>query len=176
MDPHLRRALDHLDAATRNLSAEDWLRGPAGRWQCAEIVEHLGKAYGTTAYILDKCVKEGAPKGRRPSLRQRLSAAIVVGLGYLPSGVTAPAVTVPTGLSGVEALALARRSLQDLDAAAQRCADVFGPRALVANHPILGGFTVGQWRRFHWIHTRHHVRQIRACRRCADLPVRATRL
>ena len=165
MDLHLRRALDHLDAATRGLSAEDWQRCPAGHWHCAEIVEHLGKAYGSTAYILEKCVQDGAPKGLRPSWRQWLSATLVVDLGYLPTGVKAPAMTVPSGLTGEEALALARRSLQELDAAAERCADMFGPDERVANHPILGGFTVGQWRRFHWIHTRHHVRQILERRR-----------
>ena len=70
--------------------------------------------------------------------------------------------TVPGGLSGEEALALARRTLQELDAAAARCAERFGAGVRVANHPILGGFTVGQWRRFHWVHTRHHMRQILA--------------
>ena len=73
--------------------------------------------------------------------------------------------TVPDGLSGEEALALARRTLRELDAAAQRCADTFGANVRVADHPILGGFTVRQWRRFHWVHTRHHVRQIAQRRR-----------
>jgi len=165
MDSHLRRALDHLDDATHGLSPEDWQRCPDGHWHCAEIVEHLGKAYGTTAYILDKCASDGVPRGGRPSWRQRLSATIVVNLGYLPSGVKAPAVTVPSGLTGEEALALARRALQHLDGAAQRCAEMFGTSVRVANHPILGGFTVAQWRRFHWVHTRHHVRQILERRR-----------
>ena len=160
MDPHLQRALADIDAATQGLSAADWQRCPAGRWNCAQILEHLGKAYGGTAYILDKCVADGAPKGHQPSWRQRLSATIVVTLGYLPSGVKAPSMTVPDGLCGEEALALARRTLMELDAAAQRCADTFGDYVRVANHPILGGFTVRQWRRFHWVHTRHHVRQI----------------
>jgi hypothetical protein len=160
MDQHLRRALDDLEAATQGLSPAEWQRCPAGHWHCAEIVEHLARTYGSTAYILDKCVRDGAPKGARPSWRQRLGASIVVSLGYLPSGVKAPAVTVPTGITGDEALALARRSLQDLDVAAQRCTDMFGPDARVANHPILGGFTISQWRRFHWVHTHHHVRQI----------------
>ena len=46
---------------------------PAGHWHCAQILEHLGKAYGGTAYILDKCVADGAPKGD-PAV---LAAAIV---------------------------------------------------------------------------------------------------
>jgi hypothetical protein len=165
MDPHLQRALAEIEAATHGLSGADWQRAPAGHWHCAEIVEHLGKAYGSTAYILDKCVADGAPKGRRPSWRQRLFATMVVNLGFLPSGVKAPAMTVPGGLSGDDALALARRTLQELDAAAVRCVDRFGAGVRVANHPILGGFTVGQWRRFHWVHTRHHMRQILQRRR-----------
>lgn len=165
MDVYLERALAELDAATRDLSAEQWQRAPAGRWHCAHIVEHLGKAYGSTAYILDKCVADGAPKGVAPVWRQRVSATLVVSLGYLPSGVKAPAMTIPNGLTGEEALALARRTLQQLDVAAQRCADMFGAGVRVANHPILGGFTVAQWRRFHWVHTRHHARQIRQRRR-----------
>ena len=165
MDSYLERALADLDAATRGLSDDAWQCAPAGHWHCAQIVEHLGKAYGGTAYILDKCVADGAPKGVPPSWRQRLSATIVVTLGYLPTGVKAPSMTVPDGLSGEEALALARRTLRELDAAAQRCADTFGANVRVANHPILGGFTVRQWRRFHWVHTRHHVRQIAQRRR-----------
>ena len=63
MDPHLRRALAAIEAATHGLSGADWQRAPAGHWHSAEILEHLGKAYGSTAYILDKCVTDGAPKG-----------------------------------------------------------------------------------------------------------------
>jgi hypothetical protein len=28
------------------------------------------------------------------------------------------------------------------------------------DHPILGPLTVDQWRKFHVVHTEHHVRQI----------------
>jgi hypothetical protein len=46
----------------------------------------------------------------------------------------------------------------------QRLKDVaraFGSRTPVLNHPIMGPFSVNDWRRFHWVHTRHHLRQIR---------------
>jgi hypothetical protein len=43
-----------------------------------------------------------------------------------------------------------------LDGAAAR----FGARVKLMNHPIIGPLSVRQWRRFHWVHTRHHVRQI----------------
>jgi hypothetical protein len=30
----------------------------------------------------------------------------------------------------------------------------------VLDHLILGPLTAAQWRKFHWIHGRHHVKQI----------------
>jgi hypothetical protein len=159
-DPFLQKAIDAIDATAQTLSGDDWLRAGPGRWNCGQILEHLGKAYGSTAYIFDKCLADGEPKGRTPSWRQRLFIAVVVDIGYFPTGVQAPEVTRPTGLPADEALAYARETLTALDAAAARCLARFGARARIANHPILGGFTVPQWQRFHWLHTRHHMRQM----------------
>ena len=100
VDPHLRRALDAIDEATRGLTTEAWLRAAPGQWNSAQILEHLGKAYGSTAYILDKCVTDGAPKGRRPSWRQRVFATLIVELGYFPTGVSAPEISGQTGSRG----------------------------------------------------------------------------
>ena len=35
-----------------------------------------------------------------------------------------------------------------------------GTRTKVLKHPVIGPLSVDQWRKFHWIHTRHHARQI----------------
>jgi hypothetical protein len=86
--------------------------------------------------------------------------AVVVGAGRFPRGRLAPRHVVPTGTVGLaDALASVRRSLRALDLAAIGATGRFG-RARVLDHPILGPLTVAQWRRFHWIHTRHHARQI----------------
>ena len=130
------------------------------------MLEHLGKAYGGTAYILDKCVADGAPKGVPPSWRQRLSATMVVDPGLFAVRRESSVDDRPGRPAPVKKRWRwrAARSVE-LDAAAQRCADTFGANVRVANHPILGGFTVHQWRRFHWVHTRHHIRQIAQRRR-----------
>lgn len=159
-DPHLWRALQAIELATAGLSPDAWTTAPAGRWNTAQILEHLAKAYSRTAYILEKCLTDEEPKGRPASWRQRLFTTLIVDVGYFPTGVKAPDMTLPEGLSGRDALAAARQGLIALDRAASRCAARFGPRVLVANHPLLGGFTVRQWRRFHWAHTRHHLKQI----------------
>ena len=62
------------------------------------------------------------------------------------------------------------RDRRDSRAAALRAMDLalagaeqrFGTAALLANHPYFGGLTAAQWRKFHWRHTRHHLKQIRA--------------
>jgi hypothetical protein len=164
-DPSLQRALEAIEAAACTLSGDDWQRARGGQWNCAQIFEHLGKAYGSTAYILDKCVADGAPKGKAPSWRQWFFAGILINAGYFPTGIKAPEVTRPTDVASADALAYARETLSALDAAAVRCEARFGAGVRVANHPILGGFTIRQWRRFHWLHTRHHMRQIAQRRR-----------
>jgi len=40
------------------------------------------------------------------------------------------------------------------------CERRFGKRSKLANHFILGPLTAQEWRRFHWVHTRHHMKQI----------------
>lgn len=164
-DRWLRRSLEAIDSATRGMTPAqlDW--HPDGKWSSAQVLEHLAKAYGSTAYILEKCVAEGRTVAAPASWRQRIVTQIVVTAGYLPFGVEAPAVTRPEGLAPLEALARARASLEALDAAAEKSAARFGSRVPVANHPMLGGFSTAQWRRFHWVHTRHHMRQIARLRR-----------
>jgi hypothetical protein len=103
-------------------------------------------------------------RARPPVLQQRFWRFVVVDLGYFPR-VEAPEKTRPSGSipaeRGVEAV---RHALARLDITLTRVADRFGADVAVANHPYLGGLSVQQWRKFHWRHTVHHVRQVRARR------------
>ncbi len=159
-DRHLRQALVVIDEATAGMSADDLAWQRAGAWSTGEILEHLSRTYASTAHIFRKCLRDDEPKGRRQTARQRLFTFMVLRVGYFPSGIKSPALVEPQGLPPTEALHAARRELVAFDQAATACAERFGPRARVANHPLLGGFTTDQWRRFHWRHTRHHMRQI----------------
>jgi hypothetical protein len=40
------------------------------------------------------------------------------------------------------------------------CDSQFGHGKPIAEHPILGPLTAREWRKFHWVHGRHHARQI----------------
>jgi len=160
--PATRATLDAIRAATAALSASDLQRRRPGKWSIAEILDHLDKTYSGTAYILARCAEQGVPKGGRPTLKNRFEAWLVTGLGYFPTGVQSPEVARPSSDPAPGVLERMTASLSAFDAAASRAEQRLGGRAKVANHPILGPFTVHQWRRFHFLHTRHHMRQIRA--------------
>jgi len=161
MDPVVEATADVLRAATVDLMPDDLARRrKPGRWSVAQILDHLLKTYASTAYILNRCVEQNAPKGRRPTLRERVSAWMVLDLGYFPTGVSAPAVALPSASPNPTVRDDALAALAQLDGAATAAEERFGRRAKLANHPVLGPFDARQWRQFHLVHTRHHMLQI----------------
>jgi hypothetical protein len=52
-----------------------------------------------------------------------------------------------------------------MDEIIAQCEARFGKRTLLLDHPVLGPLTARQWRKFHWIHGRHHLKQIKELRR-----------
>jgi hypothetical protein len=160
MHHHLERCLSFLERATGGLTETQGRARLDGKWSVAEIVEHLDRAYAATAKGLERCLASDRPQASTPTLASRLRVAVVIRAGHFPRGRLAPRAVLPTGTLGLaDALASARRSLRALDMAAIGASGRFG-RARVMDHPVIGPLTVDQWRRFHWVHTRHHARQI----------------
>ena len=126
----------------------------------AQILDHLLKTYASTAYILNRSVEQNVPKGRRPTLRERASAWVVLDLGHFPTGVDAPAVALPSASPAPTVKADVLAALAQFDGAATAAEERFGRPVKLANHPVLGPFDARQWRQFHLVHTRHHLKQI----------------
>jgi len=162
MHTDLQRARDALADATASLDAAALAAGPTGKWTVAQIVEHLAKGYGGTAHVLGRCLDQDRPKARAITFKDRLLTLIVVDLGYLPEGRRAPDVTRPSDAPPPDVVERALAALRDLDEVAARAEARFGPRTPLVNHPIIGPLGVDRWRRFHWVHTRHHLKQIAA--------------
>ncbi len=160
MHPDLRRALDDIEASTSALDENQMCWHRPGKWSAAEILEHLTKAFTGTTYVMTRALDQGQSKARPDTFSQRFGAFVVVTLGYFPTGRAAPEPTRPSGAAPADAGRAIREALVELDQVCARSADRFGERVKVSNHPILGAFTVRQWRRFHRIHTRHHMKQI----------------
>jgi hypothetical protein len=142
------------------MSPADLERHPPGKWSPANILEHLALSIDGTRRNLQKCLEINARRATRATLRQRLGVLWVVELGRFPTGATAPPRTQPTGLAGPMVLDAIRRYVPALDQAMAECASRFGKHGKIADHPLLGPLSLRQWRRFHLVHVRHHMRQI----------------
>jgi len=170
MESWIANARQEIDVAVEGMQSEDFLRAPEGKWNMTQILEHLGRTFGSTAKMLELQLASGAaPMLPSRSLKDRLGVFVVVTLGHLPSGYGAPEATRPTGLDGPTALAKLREALARMDKAIADTEARWG-RGLIATHPVLGPLTAEQWRKFHFVHTRHHVRQIRERRNTPAAP------
>ena len=140
----------------------DWISAPEGRWNSAQILEHLGRSYGTTAKMLELNLGSGRPPELRDAtIGEFLATLLIVKLGVFPTGAKAPAIVTPHGEAGPVALNRALTDLVRMDAAIAATAERWGKDKAIALHPRLGPLNASQWRKFHYVHGHHHVLQIR---------------
>jgi hypothetical protein len=161
MEIWLDRLRREIEEATRALDEAAWRRAPAGQWNSAQIMEHLGRTYGGTAKMVEKSLNaSGRPQLRAVTLRERCFQFLVVSLGRFPDGRQAPAFISPQGEVGPEALTMALSGLERMRVALAAAERQWG-KAPVGVHFVLGPMNPEQWRKFHYLHGHHHVQQIR---------------
>ena len=162
MHAYSESTLREIESAVTGVSTHTLsLPGAGGKWSIAQTLEHLTLAFRANASAMEKALESGELRARTPQLKQVLGRVMVVDLGYFPR-VNAPEMTVPSGsISPDESVSAVREALTRLDATLTRISHRFGDDVPVANHPYFAGMTVPQWRKFHWRHTRHHMKQIR---------------
>ncbi len=160
MDAWLERLRREIAGATSELNDAAWRRAPRGRWNSAQIVEHLGRSYGTTAKMLELSLASGVPPKIRPAkLQERLLRGLIVTLGIFPPGAKAPAMVAPTSQDGPVALKRAMENLERMEVALAAAEQHWGAAA-IAMHFMLGPMKAEEWRKFHYVHGLHHVKQI----------------
>ena len=133
----------------------------SGKWSANQILEHLFLTYKHTGRGLARCLEQGAPLVTRATLKDRVATLLVVKFGYLPNGRKAPDRATPRGMLPEEVRQGIWMQLQQMGSALDECERQFGQRAKIMSHPFLGPLTAEEWRKFHWVHGRHHARQIR---------------
>jgi hypothetical protein len=162
MDAWLDRLRKEITEITADLNDSDWTRAPTGRWSSAEIVEHLGRSYGTTAKMLElKMGVGGPPQIRAAKIREFLLKVLIVDLQIFPSGAKAPDMVIPKGEPGPVALKQALSNLERMDSAIAAAEERWGRRNPIAMHLVIGPLSAEEWRKFHYIHGHHHVLQMR---------------
>lgn len=160
MDSGLEKLKDAIETAIADLSDEQLLSHPEGKWCTAEILEHLYLTYTGTTKGFERVLADGSPKASTLSMRHRMRQIVVVGFGYLPEGRKSPTVAVPTGLPLDKVKGGIAKSIVAMDSVIAQCGARFGSRVPVLDHPVLGPLTARQWRKFHVVHGRHHVKQL----------------
>lgn len=165
MDLLLQEIRDGIAAATRGMSTESLAWHPEGKWSAAEILEHLSLTYAGTRAGCERCLREEKCLARTPSFRDRLATLVVVTFGHLPEGRQSPAAARPRGMPADAILTETDEKIIAMDESLRRCQERFGARVKLMDHPILGPLTVQEWRKFHWVHARHHMKQIEGLRR-----------
>jgi len=191
MQPWLDRLRREIEEATRGLSDDEWSSAPEGRWNSAQIVEHLGRTYGGTAKLVEKNLAaadnaansgEGGvpglqsmppqstsqaklrstprPEARAVTMKERWLQFAVIGMGRFPSERRSPSFALPEGMHGAEALQKTLSGLQRMTTALDAAEQRWGKGQRIGAHVFFGPLTIAQWKKFHYLHGHHHVKQI----------------
>jgi len=151
---------DHLAAAIAGMSADDLTRHPEGKWSSGEILDHLNLTYLGTIKNCERCLamgKSGASLDRRAKRWQRRG---ILWLGFFPPGRKSPERVLPRGTPVGQLSTEIFENIARMESIIAECDTRFGKGKSIADHPILGPLTASEWRKFHWVHGRHHARQI----------------
>jgi hypothetical protein len=161
MNSYLERLRRELEEATGNATASELGRAPEGKWSPAQILEHLLLTYKSTHRGLEKCLEHGASLATPATMKDRFATLLVVNLGHIPNGRRAPERAMPQGMPAEEVQQAFVPAIEKMAATLDDCERRFGSRTKIMDHPFLGPLTANEWRKFHWVHGRHHARQIR---------------
>lgn len=164
MDPHLGTLEQQITAAIAGFEAEQLNWHKPDKWSAANILEHLYLTYTGTIKGCARLLECGKPLASKATLKNMAQSFMVVGLGYMPTGRKSPEVARPRGLPAEKISSEIASKIWEMDTILSQCAATFGVRVKILDHPILGPFSVMQWRKFHLVHGRHHVKQIRRLR------------
>ena len=161
----VRRQLAALEpmvlGPVHHLAADDWHRAVPGKWSIAQIVQHLGIGIDYSVATLAQRA-ERTDMMRRATPGQTLLRHVYLGLGRVRRGYHAPMGALPDDRPDVEAaLAQFRMGVARLESMTQE----WPPErqvSIFAKNPALGDLNLPEWVRFHYVHGRHHARQIAA--------------
>jgi hypothetical protein len=158
MDPLLEKLQKEVASALDGMTAEQLRWHAPGKWSAAEVLEHLYLSYTGTIKGFER-VAAGGHIPSKPTWRHHAQRLVVLGLSYMPTGREAPKNTRPRGLALETIVGEIGTKIAEMDGIIARCEQTLS-RGRLLEHPILGPLTATQWRKFHLVHGRHHLKQI----------------
>jgi hypothetical protein len=134
-------------------------------WSTEELIEHLVLTCRGSSRVLQKRLDRGEPTGDRSTPTEWVLQMVMLSFGQMPRGVPAQTFARPGQLhwlpmTGTELIETLRQEIDQMDALLDQSRQRFGLQR-VASHYVLGPIRPDQWRRFHVVHMRHHLGQLR---------------
>jgi hypothetical protein len=173
MNPTLHCLQDELSRSLRRLTAPQAQLHPhnnPARWNICQITQHLFLTYSSTTSSIEARMAKGTPTRSRATPSQLIAQLFVLRLGLLPSRREAPPAVTPSSNpahshpDGDTLISTVSMALASMDELLERAEGHFRSTPCLS-HFALGPLNIAQWRRFHLVHGRHHIRQITTIRR-----------
>jgi hypothetical protein len=161
----LTKALSGLDERHTQLRPG----GDAARWNVQQIAGHLRLTYVATVVAMDARIMKASATKAKPNLIQHVAQFTLISCGYFPRGRQAPDRVCSSNddvpASGSALTSQIEEALATMDSRIDTAETIFGSSRRVVSHMVLGPLSMNQWRRFHLIHARHHIKQILGIRK-----------
>ncbi len=159
----VRRQLDAIEPMVfgplHGLKPEDWHRAPKDKWSIAQIVAHLAAGVDASSGVLEQRAAKTGMK-RRSNPGQAVLRHFLLMLGKFPPKLKSPESTRPPEEPDAELVsAQYRMGIERFAGLSESWNDKQKSEIFVA-HPVMGDLTMPEWVRFHYVHARHHARQI----------------
>jgi hypothetical protein len=141
------------------LEDEDWYRAPPGKWTIAQIVAHLALGVDASSTVLER---RGGKQGmkRRSTPGQSILRHMLLQFGRFPPRAKSPEGTVPPEKPDHEQVAAQfRMGVERFHMLVETWPESRQIEVFV-RHPVVGDLNVPEWVRFHFVHGRHHAKQI----------------
>ena len=86
VSPELEFVRRETENVTQSISADDWLRAPAGKWNSLQILEHLVLTYTATTKGLLRTMQTGQPESGEADASATSTAIVCPGNWPFSSG------------------------------------------------------------------------------------------
>src|ERR1043166_6439304 len=160
MSEYIPRLQEAIVSAMRGMTREEMLRERQGKWSIAQVLGHLYLTYTGTVKGCERSLASPSSLATPQTAKQRVMTLVVVRLGFYPHGIQSPQQVRPKGIPVEQVISDISRQIAVMDESLARCEQQLGRHNKLFNHPMLGALSAEQWRKFHWLHGRHHIRQI----------------
>jgi hypothetical protein len=160
----LERIRVRAETVTRGFTTEDWQNARPETWSASAILEHLILSFRGTTKAMLSVLQMPEPVCPPVFIRHRIAQFYVVQLGIFPRGMKSPKGVIPSGNTLDAPLRRFNDALVAMDATLNDAERRLGKKSRLLEHPVLGPLTAEQWRKFHRVHARHHLKQIAALR------------